>query len=178
MHDLNNTAMGWSLPATIGGSVALPDRLNICVIGDGSLMMAMHDLVTLSSLNPRARVILLDNSGYSMIRQTQDQWLGSDYHSSSNEGGLHFPKYSSLAEATGYAFINLGPQDDTDAKLKVFWSADRPVFLRVEVDPTWRVVPQVKFGRPNEDMVPLLPRDVFRSLMLVEPLPQSMAADE
>ena len=60
MHDLNNTAMGWSLPATIGGSVASPERPNACIIGDGSLMMSMHDLVTLSAINPRARVVLVD----------------------------------------------------------------------------------------------------------------------
>ena len=39
------------------------------------------------------------------------------------------------------------------------------------------VVPQVKFGRPNEDMEPLLPRDLFSSMMLVEPLPQSLRDD-
>jgi acetolactate synthase-1/2/3 large subunit len=178
MHDLNNTAMGWSLPATIGGSVASPERPNVCVIGDGSLMMSMHDLVTLSAINPRARVVLVDNSGYSMIRQTQDQWLGSSYHSSSQEGGLHFPAYRELAGSTGYDFINLSPDDDIDATLGQFWSSERPVLLRVEIDPSWRVVPQVKFGRPNEDMEPLLPRDVFTSLMLVEPLHVSLADDE
>ena len=48
----------------------------------------------------------------------------------------------------------------------------------MEIDPAWRVVPQVKFGRPNEDMEPLLPRDLFMSMMLVEPLPQSLTADD
>jgi acetolactate synthase-1/2/3 large subunit len=170
--------MGWSLPATIGGTVASPDRANLCVIGDGSLMMSMHDLVTLSSINPRARLVLVDNSGYSMIRQTQDQWLDSDYHSSSQEGGLHFPGYAALAQATGYEFINLGPEDDMDATLAAFWSSEHPVFLRVEIDSTRRVVPQVKFGRPNEDMEPLLPREMFASLMIVDPLPQSLSAND
>lgn len=177
MHDLNNTAMGWSLPATIGGSIASPERQNVCVIGDGSLMMSMHDLITLSANNPRARVILIDNSGYSMIRQTQDQWLASAYHSSSQEGGLHFPGYEQLAASTNYDYLNLGPDNDIDVTLQKFWTNEQPVFLRVEIDPAWRVVPQVKFGRPNEDMEPLLPRDLFSSMMLVEPLPQSLRDD-
>jgi acetolactate synthase-1/2/3 large subunit len=178
MHDLNNTAMGWSLPATIGGTVASPDRQNLCVIGDGSLMMSMHDLVTLASINPRARVVLVDNSGYSMIRQTQDQWLDSNYHSSSQEGGLDFPEYSSLATATGFRFLNLDADSDMGAVLESFWASDLPAFLRVEINPARRVVPQVRFGRPNEDMEPLLPRDVFASMMIVEALPQSLTADE
>lgn len=177
MHDLNNTAMGWSLPATIGGSIASPERQNVCVIGDGSLMMSMHDLITLSANNPRARVILIDNSGYSMIRQTQDQWLASAYHSSSQEGGLHFPGYEQLAASTNYDYLNLGPDNDIDVTLQKFWKNEQPVFLRVEINPAWRVVPQVKFGRPNEDMEPLLPRDLFSSMMLVEPLPQSLRDD-
>ncbi len=178
MHDLNNTAMGWSLPATIGGTVARPDRQNLCVIGDGSLMMSMHDLVTLSSTNSRARVVLVDNSGYSMIRQTQDQWLDSSYHSSSHEGGLSFPDFSSLASATGFSFINLDADSDMDGTLESFWASELPVLLRVEINSEWRVVPQVRFGRSNEDMEPLFPRDVFASMMIVDALPQSLTADE
>jgi acetolactate synthase I/II/III large subunit len=36
------------------------------------------------------------------------------------------------------------------------------------------VIPQVKFGRPNEDADPRLPRDEFLSNMLVKPTPASL----
>jgi acetolactate synthase I/II/III large subunit len=52
------------------------------------------------------------------------------------------------------------------------------VLLRVKVDSSWRVAPQVRFGRPNEDMEPLLPREIFEKLMIVPPMAASMEIDE
>lgn len=174
-HDLNNTAMGWSIPAVIGGLTSSPLRKAVCVVGDGSLMMTMHDLTSLAALGSAARVVVVDNAGYSMIRQTQDQWLGSEYHSSSIDGGLHFPNYRLLAEACGFSYVDVCRPEDVTAALAKLWASDSPVMLRLQVDPSWRVVPQVRFGRPNEDMEPLLPRDTFDELMLVPPLPQSLS---
>lgn len=172
-HDFNNTAMGWSLAATVGASVGEPLRPNLCVIGDGSLMMSLHSLTTLCGLKKDAKILLIDNSGYSMIRQTQDQWLNSDYIASSGENGLTFPVWESLAKSHGFEFANVLDFEYPHQAIDWMWQADRPVFLRAEIDPTWRVTPQVKFGRPNEDMEPLLPRDLFASLMLVEPMSAS-----
>ena len=177
-HDLNNTAMGWSLPATIGASIASAGRANLCIIGDGSLMMTMHDLVTLARVNESARVVVLDNSGYAMIQQTQDQWLGSAYHSSSLEGGLRFPDYKALSDAHGFAYLSVHDPEDLETAFAQFWRAEEPVLLRVKVDSSWRVAPQVRFGRPNEDMEPLLPREIFEKLMIVPPMAASMEIDE
>jgi len=177
-HDFNNTAMGWALPATIGASVAAPERSRLCVIGDGSLMMAMQDLVTYAAISERARIVLLDNSGYAMIQQTQDQWLESSYHSSSIQGGLRFPNYEALAEATGFSYLSLEDPEHFTTVLAQMWRVEVPVLLRVRIDPSWRVVPQVRFGRPNEDMEPLLPRESFRELMIVPPMSASLDGDE
>ena len=48
-----------------------------------------------------------------------------------------------------------------------------PVFCQVEIRPEHRVTPQVRFGRPNEDAEPLLPRREFMENMLVKPLESS-----
>ena len=168
-HDFNNTAMGWALPAALGGHSASPERTNICVVGDGSLMMSLHDLTSLAATKGCAKLVLIDNSGYSMIRQTQDQWLSSCYEASSPEGGLVFPAFEGLAKASGFQFLEAATPDEMESMLTEFWDEQRPVFLRVVIDEAWRVTPQVKFGRPNEDMEPLLPRDQFRAMMKIEP---------
>jgi len=166
-HDFNNTAMGWSLPATLGGFVGAPHMATVTIIGDGSLMMALHDLTTFAALNPAAKIVLLDNSGYSMIRQTQDQWLGSQYVASSPELGLHFPDYSMLAKSAGFSYLDLEEQQDSSELVRRFWQEESPVLLRLSIDPSWRVIPQVKFGSPNEEMEPSLKEEVFSRLMLV-----------
>lgn len=171
-HDFNNTAMGWSIPATIGISRSSPERQSLTVVGDGSLLMGIHDLMSLSHQVPAAKIVLLDNSGYSMIKQTQDQWLGSKYYASSIETGLMFPDFREIARTFGYEFFTTDTQEQLDKILVKFLSATSPVLLQLKVSPSSRVIPLVKAGMPNEDMEPLMDDELFSSMMLVPSVPR------
>lgn len=166
-HDFNNTAMGWSVPASVGAYFAAPKKPLVCVIGDGSFMMTLQELATVKHHAIPLKIILINNGGYSMIRQTQDQWLDARYIASSSEGGLSFPDFSAIAKAFGFSYVSIDLQEHIDSGLKTALSTSGPVLCNVRVPESARVVPQVKFGRPNEDMEPLLPRDLFSSSMLI-----------
>lgn len=172
-HDFNNTAMGWALPAAIGGYFANPDSPIICIAGDGSLMMSIHELATIKHHRIPIKIFLLNNSGYSMIKQTQEQWLGSKYHASSYEGGLSFPDYRLLAQAFELEYLEIASLQDCAHKMKNIFLSSSAVLCNVIIPSEARVVPQVKFGRPNEDMDPLLPRDLFLENMIIEALDTS-----
>lgn len=159
-HDFNNTAMGWALPAAIGSYFADPIGQIVCVIGDGSLMMTLHELATLKHHKIPLQIFLMNNSGYSMIKQTQDQWLDSKYYASSHEGGLSFPSYSALAQAFELRYYELSTEEMLNSCLQDVRAG--PTLYNVIISSTASVIPQVKFGHPNEDMEPLLPRDEFR----------------
>lgn len=174
-HDFNNTAMGWSLPASIGGVIGDRKRQQVCVVGDGSIMMSIQDLASLQSLSPHAKVILLDNSGYSMIRQTQEQWLESNYVASSVQGGLVFPDFELIAASFGFQYKKINTDEQIEPTLEDFWTNEHPIFVHVVVPESARIAPQVVFGRPIEDMGPLLPRDLFMELMDTQPLAVSMS---
>lgn len=165
-HDFNNTAMGWSIPALLAASVDRATRTAVAVVGDGSLIMGLHDLATVSRANQAAKIVVIDNSGYSMIRQTQDQWFGSDYFASSPEGGLAFPNLEGVLQASGFSVRVLTEEIGVTSALMDFWKSRRPVALLVQIDPSWRVIPQVRFGKPNEDMDPPLPREVLAEMMV------------
>ena len=169
-HDFNNTAMGWALPAAIGGYFANPDAPIICIVGDGSLMMSMHELATVKHHKIPIKLFVLNNSGYSMIKQTQDQWLDSKYHASSYEGGLSFPDYKELANAFGLEYLEISSVKGCDANMLDMFNATKPFLCNVIIPNEARVIPQVKFGRPNEDMDPLLPRELFLHNMIIDPL--------
>ena len=47
-----------------------------------------------------------------------------------------------------------------------------PKLIEVIVDSHARIIPQVKFGRPNEDMEPLLDDNVFSDFMLIQSMRQ------
>jgi len=161
-HDFNNTAMGWALPAAVGAWFASGGTQPlICVVGDGSFMMSVQELATVMHHSIPVKIILVNNSGYAMIRQTQDQWLNSNYVASSNQGGLSFPRFSKLSEAFGLEYVLVDADCNLREKLEDVLAYPGPVLCEVAVPEEARVIPQVKFGRPNEDMEPLLSREVF-----------------
>lgn len=161
-HDFNNTAMGWALPAAIGSYFANTGGQIICVVGDGSLMMTLHELATLKHHKIPLQIFVMNNSGYSMIKQTQDQWLDSKYYASSHEGGLSFPSYAALAQAFDLQYCELSTQDMLNDSLKDVNVHAKPTLYNVIISPAAKVIPQVKFGHSNEDMEPLLTRDELK----------------
>ena len=169
-HDWNNTAMGWALPASIGVSLALNKRPIICVTGDGALQMNIQELITVIKHRLPIKIFLINNHGHSMIQQTQDQWYGSKYLASSIAGGLAFPDFIKIAKAYGFKSFNIRKNKELAGKIKRIIEAPGPIFCNVEIKPEHRVIPQVKFGRPNEDSDPLLKREEFLKNMIVKPL--------
>ncbi len=172
-HDFNNTAMGWALPASVGGCFALDGAAVTCVAGDGSLMMNVQELATVQKHKLPIRIIVIDNRGYSMVQQTQDQWLEGNYFATTEEGGLGFPDFSKLAAAFDVPAVEIdGNAAIADGLAKVY-ATDGPVLCVVHVPREHRVIPQAYYGYPLEDSMPLLPREEFLENMIVKPLPQS-----
>ena len=175
-HAFNNTPMGYGLPGAIGASFALPGRRVICITGDGSLQMNIQELATIVHHRLPIKVLLFNNQGHGMVRQTQDQWLGSKYYSTSSQHGLPCPDFVSIARAYGFETETLTLNADVGSKIAQILGSEGPAFLNIETDPEHRVVPQVKFGRPNEDADPLLGREEFQSNMIIKPLPASSSS--
>lgn len=171
-HDFNNTAMGWALPASIGACFANPNVSITSISGDGSLQMNIQELATVVRHNLPLKIIVLNNNSYSMIQQTQDQWLESDYLASSIEGGLAFPNFVKVAKAYGLQTLQIEKNLEIVDVLKTFYASKGPIFCNVVINADHRVIPQVKFGRPNEDSEPLLSRAEFRENMIVKPIKQ------
>jgi len=171
-HDYNNTAMGWALPAAIGGALAL-GRSVTCVSGDGSLMMNLQELATVMRHNLPIKLFVMNNDGYAMVQQTQEQWLGGDYVGTSRAGGLSFPDFVALAAAFDLPAITISNMAEAAGALAAAYAHTGPILIDVRIPDTERVTPQCKFGYPIEDAEPLLPRAEFLANMMVEPMPKS-----
>lgn len=154
LHDCNNTAMGWALPAGIAGSAFNQDRQNIVIVGDGSFMMSMQEIFTASHLRLPIKIFILNNGGYSMIKQTQDQWFYGDYFSSNAGTDLKFPNFEELASSANINYVKLNSELALDYELKQFLNLPGPGICEVMIASNERVVPQVKFGNPINKMDP------------------------
>lgn len=86
--------MGYSIAASMGAS--LMGKKSLAIIGDGGFMMNCQELANFKKIkNKYLKIIILDNSGYSIIKQTQDSFFNSNYIGSDvGYGKFDLPKYS------------------------------------------------------------------------------------
>ena len=164
-HDCNSTAMGWALPASIGGKEASLTRDVICVVGDGSIMMNVQELSTLKHLGHKIKLFLIDNAGYAMVRQTEQQWLKGQ-HVGTSQSGLAFPEFTKLFTSFGFDTVLIESFEQAQSLRTLVNSYDVFVFI---VDSRCGVFPQVSFGFPLEDAEPRLDREIFLKNMIIEP---------
>jgi acetolactate synthase-1/2/3 large subunit len=169
--------MGYALPAAIGSCFARNGQVT-CVTGDGGLQMNIQELINVIYHKQNIKILLFNNSGYSMICQTQDQWLDSNYEAADEAHGLALPDFLKLAKAYGFPTYNVTLNDDIDSTLQEIYSFDGPAFCNIQISPDHRVIPQVKFGRPIEDPEPLLPRKQFLEDMIIKPMAESLTETE
>lgn len=102
-NGMNHSPMGYSIPASIGAFMAT-GRPVIVIIGDGSLMMNIQELQTISQYNYPIHIFVVNNGGYGMIRQTQDDW--KDYLLQGVGCGFKIPNVRKLAAAFGLKYTD------------------------------------------------------------------------
>ena len=158
-HDFNNTAMGWSIPASIGIQMSGFDNI-VCLVGDGSIMFTLNELVNLNKYGKNVKVFLFNNSGYGMIKQTQDQWLDGKYYASSSQEDLHFPDFSLVAASIDMKYQLIDTADKMKTILTSVINSDGNIFCEVLIDPKNSVIPIVKAGSANIYMDPPLIEDI------------------
>lgn len=72
---LQNGSMGYSVPAAVAASLRQPDRLVVCVAGDGELLMNGQELATAAQYGASMLLIVIDNGSYGTIRDHQERFF-------------------------------------------------------------------------------------------------------
>jgi len=84
-HALASGGIGWGLPASVGVSLANPDRPVVCYSGDGSAMYSIQALWTAAHHKLPLSIVIANNGGYRIIKQRL-----LSFHSDSNYIGMDF----------------------------------------------------------------------------------------
>ena len=140
------------------------------ITGDGSFSFMLQELSLIKKHNLNIKIFLLNNAGQSMIKQTQDQWLKSNYFGSSVKGGLAKIDFKKVVKSFGLYVGETRRQKVLKSDIRNFLNNNNAGMLEVIISPQHRVIPQVKFGKPNEDPEPLLPRKEFYDNMITKPI--------
>lgn len=142
--------MGFGFPAAMGAQAAFPNRLVLCIAGDGSIQMNTQELATAVIEKLPVKVFVINNRFHGMVRQWQDLFYEGRY-ASSYLGNV--PDFVKLAEAYGAAGIRIDKVGDVDAGIQEALSIDRPVFVDVPVYQYENCYPMIPAGGSNHEML-------------------------
>src|SRR5258708_18865676 len=77
---LASGGVGWGLPASVGVSMANPDRRVVCFSGDGSAMYSIQALWTAAHHKLPLTAVIVNNGGYRIIKQRLLAFHGDDHY--------------------------------------------------------------------------------------------------
>lgn len=142
--------MGFGLPAAIGASLADPNSKIVCFSGDGSILMNIQELDTLSELQSDLKIIIFDNRNLGLVRQQQNLFYGSRYNGSAYPS---HSKFSKIANAFGISSLDLGEEGKNLEDLEKFLKEKGPGLIVVPIDQDLQVLPMVPPGKSNLEML-------------------------
>jgi benzoylformate decarboxylase len=129
-HALASGGIGWALPASVGVSMANPDRPVVCYSGDGSAMYSIQSLWTAAHHKLPLTFVIANNGGYRIIKQRLLAFHGDDHFV-----GMDFvdPKveFAELAKSLGLEAIRITEAKDLRPALQSAFS--RPGAKLIEV---------------------------------------------
>jgi benzoylformate decarboxylase len=115
-HALASGGIGWGLPASVGVSLANPDRPVVCYSGDGSAMYSIQALWTAAHHKLPLSVVIVNNGGYRIIKQRLLSFHGDD-----NYIGMDFADppvdFAAMARALGLDAIRISDPHELRPKL-------------------------------------------------------------
>jgi 3D-(3,5/4)-trihydroxycyclohexane-1,2-dione acylhydrolase (decyclizing) len=132
------SCMGYEIAGALGIKMARPEADVICMVGDGSYMMANSELATAVMMGIPFTVVLTDNRGFGCINRLQqgtggapfNNLLDDSYHV--NPASIDFVAH---AASMGAKAVKAKDISALEAELHAARSADRPVVIVIDTDP-------------------------------------------
>ncbi len=175
IHPFSQGAMGFALPAVLGAYGAGETNI-VCVVGDGSIMMNIQELQTIKSYNIPAKIIVINNRGYAVIRERQKELFRKRTIGTDDSNGVSLPSFEKVAECFAFKYQLIKSYGELNDKLKELLDSKEPTICEVvckDDQPFLKNSYAISsdrrlLRRPLEDQFPFLERDVIKNEMLIE----------
>ena len=123
--------MGFGLPAAIGAAAANPDKNIVCITGDGSFQMGLHELATCKDYNLNIKIMILNNGYLGMVRQLQEKFCNARY----SETKISNPDFVTLAKSYGLNAERVTNIENIDTALKHSFEINGTYLIDFVVEP-------------------------------------------
>lgn len=144
-------AMGFGFPASIGASFACPNKMIVCIAGDGSFQMNSQEMATAAIHKVPVKVVIIDNRSLGMVRQWQRIFYDERY--SQTELSPDIPDFVKLAEAYHWEAEKISAPTEVSAALQRMLSSDGPYLLDVVISCDQSVYPMAIPGESIDQTI-------------------------
>jgi acetolactate synthase I/II/III large subunit len=124
-------SMGYGFPAALAAKLRHPDRVVLCVAGDGDFLMTGQELATAVQQRLGVIVLLVNNNMYGTIRAHQER----HYPDRVIGTALHNPDFAALARAYGAEGAVVEHTADFAPAFERARAASGPFIIELRVDP-------------------------------------------
>ena len=142
--------MGFGLPAAIGAALANPAKKVVCISGDGSFLMNIQELATLSEHDLNITVIVMNNGHLGLVRQQQELFYCGRYCASKFRQS---PDFAAVAEGFGITGMDLQKTGNPEQSLETALRKTGPCVVNAPIDHRINVYPMVPPGASNLEMI-------------------------
>ncbi len=139
------SCMGYEIAGAMGIKMAQPDRDVICMLGDGSYMMANSELATACMMGVKITVVITDNRGYGCINRLQMATGGAEFNNLLKDAWqVNAPAidFAAHAAAMGAEAVKVTTIAELEAALAQSKAAKGPFVVVIDTDP----YPSTPFG--------------------------------
>ncbi|NGO06909.1 thiamine pyrophosphate-binding protein [Streptomyces sp. HC44] len=127
------SSMGWAVPAAIGAKLGAPDRVVVCVLGDGDFLMTSQEIGVCVTHNIPVVFVVQDNAGYMSIRGGQrkqtNRHIGTEFNHP--DGSPYSPDFKALGEAFGLTSFRVESDAELEETLRKAVTLNEPVLVQI-----------------------------------------------
>lgn len=141
--------MGFSVPASMGAKMGLPDEEIWCLVGDGGFQMSIPELATIAQEKIDIKIAIINNGFLGMVRQWQEVFYEKRYVATP----LLQPDFVKLADAYGIKALRVTRQTELAPAIQQAREHQGPVIIDFRVIEDTNVFPMVAPGQALHDMI-------------------------
>ncbi len=179
LHPASQGSMGYVLPAIIGASSSTRKDI-VAVVGDGSIMMNLQELQTIKNYNIAAKIFIINNNGYGIIRRRQKNLFRNRTIGTGIDDGIICSNFKKISKSFDFEYIKINNKNNLKKKITQIIKKKKPIICEINglenqkyIEISYAKKDNGKFvRRPIEDQYPFLERKLFKKEMLIKIIDQ------
>lgn len=176
--------MGFGLPAAIGAHFAEPTKQIVCLNTDGAIMFNLQELQVVAEHQIPLKLFIFNNSGYSMIRISQENLFDGRLEGSTSNTGISFPIFRNVANTFGFNHVVITNGTQLE-RINIALDSPMPELIEIIMDPIQKYFPRLATNKledgtlispPIEDMDPKIEIGLLEKILGYKPHENSYKA--